>query len=134
MPLIKQLLAAAQLPTTDLDQANPLFNVAKMEGVIVGCIGFQALGNSIYLLRSFAVTETHQGHGIGGHLLQHTMREASFSKVRDIFLLTTTAKSFFEARGFRIVVRETLPDEVRRCSEFTCLCPSTAVCMKWVHS
>ena len=46
-----------------------------------------------------------------------------------LFLLTTTAAGYFEARGYVRVERQALPGPIRRSEEFTQLCPASAVAM-----
>jgi len=47
-----------------------------------------------------------------------------------IYLLTETAKPYFEKRSYTIVERDNTPDVIRRSSEFSHVCPVTAVVMK----
>jgi amino-acid N-acetyltransferase len=46
-----------------------------------------------------------------------------------LVLLTRTARSFFEHRGYSVIPRESAPDAVRTSAEFRVFCPAPAVCM-----
>ena len=46
-----------------------------------------------------------------------------------LVLLTLTAKSFFERKGYRVVDRGSVPDDVQASEEFQFLCPASAICM-----
>jgi len=50
-------------------------------------------------------------------------------KVRDTYLLTTTAAEFFEYLGYRQLDRNLAPAAIALTKEFSSLCPSTAVFM-----
>jgi amino-acid N-acetyltransferase len=54
---------------------------------------------------------------------------ASRLKLNNIYLLTTTAENFFKKYGFANADRTKAPDAIRTTSEFSSLCPSTAVFM-----
>jgi amino-acid N-acetyltransferase len=50
-------------------------------------------------------------------------------KIREIYLLTTTAAEFFTHLGYRQVDRALAPAAIASTKEFSSLCPSTAVFM-----
>jgi amino-acid N-acetyltransferase len=50
--------------------------------------------------------------------------------VSTAYLLTTTADEFFADLGFEEIPRETVPPSIQTTTEFSDLCPETAVCMK----
>jgi amino-acid N-acetyltransferase len=62
-------------------------------------------------------------------LLQEILEYASRLSLRNVFLLTTTAEHFFKKHGFVIANRTEAPSAIRTTSEFSSLCPSTAVFM-----
>ncbi|MEF8850839.1 MAG: hypothetical protein V5A44_01330 [Haloarculaceae archaeon] len=47
-----------------------------------------------------------------------------------MYLLTTTARGFFENRDYETVGRETVPEAVHETTEFAGVCPSTAVVLE----
>jgi amino-acid N-acetyltransferase len=59
--------------------------------------------------------------------------EKSFTKesgINCLYLLTTTAKAFFDKQGYCSIKREETPQAVKQTAEFSSLCPSSAVVMK----
>jgi amino-acid N-acetyltransferase len=55
--------------------------------------------------------------------------EAKKKKLKAIYLLTETARDFFQKKGFTAVHREQVPEEVKASSEFAHVCPTSAVVM-----
>jgi amino-acid N-acetyltransferase len=47
-----------------------------------------------------------------------------------LFLLTDTAEDFFKKRGFVVVTRENVPDDMKQSIEFTTLCTSSPSMMR----
>jgi amino-acid N-acetyltransferase len=81
------------------------------------------------LLRSLVVAPAHRGRGLGDGLVRRLERAAADWGVERFWLLTTTAKTFFARRGFRVTPRADAPAEIAATHEFKSLCPSTATCM-----
>ncbi len=129
LPAVKRLLDESGLPSSDLT-AEKLghFLVARDGGAIVGVIGVEPLGGD-GLLRSAAVVTAHRGRGLGAELVAALERRARELGIRRLYLLTTTAESFFGARGYERVAREAAPHAVRDTTEFRELCASTSVLM-----
>jgi amino-acid N-acetyltransferase len=126
---IKALLQMAQLPTDDVtDALLSTFLVAREAGGIVGVIGIERHGTAA-LLRSLAVRESERGKGLGAKLLDAAESLARRSSIRSLYLLTTTAADFFAAHGYRRLAREEAPAEIRTTSQFSTLCPASAVLM-----
>jgi amino-acid N-acetyltransferase len=128
---IKSLLATSRLPTGDVTTALlPGFLVATDdEGAIVGSVCLEPLGADA-LLRSLAVASHLRATGLGTSLLQAIEREAKACTYASLWLLTTSARQFFEHQGYSAVDRANVPGEVRETTQFMRLCPSTAVCMR----
>lgn len=126
---ILALLNAASLPTQDLGNARPVhFWVAERDGRIEGAGGLEQYGDAA-LLRSVVVAPTSRGTGVGVALVE-MLEEAAFAMgVSRLVLLTRTARSFFEHRGYSVIPRESAPDAVRTSAEFRVFCPAPAVCM-----
>ncbi len=126
---VKELLAAAQLPTADLDSAPGLrFWVTEDEDRIVGAIGLESFGG-VGLLRSLIVAPSHRAQGIGSLLIATLEREAQIQGAQLLVLLTEAAEGYFRRHGFEIIERAYVPDEVRSSAEFQWLCPASAMCM-----
>ena len=59
---------------------------------------------------------------------RHVARARGLGITR-LYLLTTTAQSWFRLLGFRSVLRDEVPEGIRGTEQFRTLCPSTAACM-----
>ncbi|MEM1117584.1 MAG: arsenic resistance N-acetyltransferase ArsN2 [Bacteroidota bacterium] len=123
------LLTASGLPTDDLAGADPSdFRVVERAGRVVGCVAVEAYGGA-GLLRSLAVAEGARGEGLGGVLVEAAEALACERRLGALYLLTTTAAPFFEARGYAPVDRAEVPEAVRRSAEFCSVCPASAACL-----
>lgn len=127
-PLIRALLAASSLPTSDLEATRPHFVVACMDEQVIGTGALQPLG-SVALLRSLAVQPHLRGAGVGHSIVRELEHIARTSAINQLILLTQTAKSFFEAQGYTVIDRASAPLVVRESEEFRSLCPASALCM-----
>lgn len=125
---VVQLLKAENLPTEDLQPDLPHFFVSADEGEIVGVIGLEIYGQN-GLLRSMVVERNHRNRSIAKRLLSTLLNYAADKQVRNIYLITTTAETYFASKGFSVVNREHLPAAISSCQEFTTLCLSTATVM-----
>jgi len=47
-----------------------------------------------------------------------------------LYLLTTTAETFFVRCGYEVIDRAAVPEEIRATAEFRDLCPASSLCMK----
>lgn len=129
MAAIRALLSAEALPTADLTVTSPRFVVACVTGdEIVGVGAFQSLGDC-GLLRSVAVAPSFRGAGLGQRIVERLEAVARDNGLKQLGLLTLTAKEFFERRGYRVIAREDMPAALRGTEEFRTLCPASAVCM-----
>lgn len=120
-------LPVADLPETPADGDITLY-VVEAEPGAVGCIGLEQYGHH-GLLRSAVVQEAHRGEGYGRAAVRALESEARDAGVGTLFLLTTTAATFFADLGYERVDRNAVPDAVRQSAEFSDLCPSSAVAM-----
>jgi amino-acid N-acetyltransferase len=126
---IRWLLDVEFLPSADIDEAAlGHFLVCRDEIGVAGVVGLEIYGE-VALLRSLVVTERHLGAGHGGRLVAAARELANEMNVRAIYLLTTTAESFFEYLGFRRIQREEAPEVIRNTREFSSLCPASAIVM-----
>jgi amino-acid N-acetyltransferase len=127
----RALLAAAELPTDDLeDPAITLLGV-HAGAELVGVIGLQACGDGVGLLRSLAVAPAHQGRGLAARLCDAVVDLAAAGAVRELYLLTTTAADYFARRGFTAIDRAAAPEPVRASAQFASLCPASARVMRY---
>ncbi len=127
---ILNLLSRADLPTKDLtvDKLRE-FMVAKSEkNIVIGSIGVEPYEDA-GLLRSLAVDPSYRGRGLGVELVHEIESHAHRKGIKTLFLLTTTAKGFFERLGFQIIHRDLVPAPIARTEEFKNICPVSAVCL-----
>ena len=124
------LLDAASLPTEDLERSSMAhFLVARDgSGKVIGAIGVERYGRTA-LLRSLVVAPEHRNRELGTRLVAEIEARCRSLAVADLFLLTTTARDFFARQGYRAIGREAVPGALHVATEFTRLCPGSAVCM-----
>ena len=116
------------LPTSDLDEDKLLYLL--MDGDrILGTAGLEIFGDCA-LLRSVSITRAAQGKGYGRFMVEGMEKFASDSGIGCLYLLTTTAKDFFEHQGYCLILRDESPEAIKQTAEFTTLCSSTAIVMK----
>lgn len=126
---VERLLERNGLPTEDVRSKSERFYVAYDGEDRVGIGGLETDG-SVGLLRSVVVDRSVRGRGYGTRLCEKLEAEARSAGVETLYLLTTTASEFFSARDYVEIDRADAPDAVRRTTEFTDLCPTTATCME----
>ena len=128
-PRIKQLLAECQLPFEDITPSHlHHFLVTRQATRLTGVIGLELL-ETFALLRSLAVGEPFRGQGIASQLTIQAEEYACTRDIKSLYLLTTTAESFFAKRGYQTMDRSRVPTAVQETAEFQSICPATAVCM-----
>jgi amino-acid N-acetyltransferase len=126
---VEHTLAAADLPTADLRDGPGRFYLAVAEGDRVGVGGLEVYGTD-GLLRSIAVPADARGEGYGTAICDALEAEARDAGVGTLYLLTTTAASFFEARGYERVDPAAAPAAIQETAQFAELCPSSATCLR----
>ena len=126
---IAGLLSAAGLPVEDLSVAMlDAFVVAADSEVCVGVVGLEVYESNA-LLRSLAVEQRHRSRGLGTRLIDAIETEAKARGVTAVYLLTTTATTFFERLGYTTHDRAAVPPSIAATTEFSSLCPDTADCL-----
>jgi amino-acid N-acetyltransferase len=126
-PEVEALLIAAGLPLDGVREHFRDFIVCD-DGGVIGCAGAEIAGDAA-LLRSVAVRAQDRGRGIGDKLTQMMLARLKARRVSTVALLTTTAETYFVARGFCVVAREDLPAALSASAELKGACPATAVAM-----
>ena len=124
---IAGLLSAAELPVEDLNVAMLDAFVVATEGEV--CVVGLDINESNALLRSLAVEQQHRSRGLGARLVDAIETEAQARGVTALYLLTTTATTFFERVGYTAHDRATVPPSIAATTEFSSLCPDTADCL-----
>ncbi len=128
LPVIRSLLVEAGLPDEDIGAHLATMLVGEQARTVVAAGALEPLG-TVALLRSVVVAPQFRGRGWGVRMSVRLLDCARGLGIRDLYLLTTTASSFFAALGFRAVPRDQAPAAVRGTRQFAGLCPSTAVAM-----
>jgi len=126
---VVQLLSRSRLPVADLESHINAFTLARWNTIVIGTVGLEIFGG-LALLRSLCVAEHHRSKRIGFALIDAIVSRALARGVRDLYLLTTEAASYFEKLGFVAIEREQAPREIRNTAQFSALCPNSAVCMR----
>lgn len=126
---VKQLLAECQLPFEDITPSHlQHFLITRQETRFTGVIGLELRGR-FALLRSLAVGKPFRGQGIASQLTKQAEDYARTHEIESLYLLTTTAESFFAKHGYQTIDRDSVPTAVQETAEFQSLCPATAICM-----
>ncbi len=132
---IERLLGSAGLPTAGVaellasDARQFVVAVAgEPHADIVAVAGLEVCCDNA-LLRSVAVRDDWQRHGLGHQLVQRVVCEAEARGIHALYLLTMTAEHYFPRFGFDVVARETVPAEIAATLEFRSACPASATAM-----
>ena len=127
---IHDLLLLNHLPLDDFDRHGDSALVARQDGRIVGAAALEEYGDG-GLLRSVVVAAEHRGTGLGQRLVDAVMQLARSKHLPAVYLLTTTAATYFPRMGFVPISRDRVPAGVQQSVEFVSACPaSAAVLMK----
>jgi len=78
---------------------------------VVGCCALQFCWENLAEIRSLAVDPDFTDHGIGTILIERTIQEAVYFKVKDLFTLTYQPP-FFERFGFSVIDKNVLPIKI----------------------
>jgi amino-acid N-acetyltransferase len=124
----RSLLRSSGLPADDLDFNRDLL-VGYYEGnELVGTGGLEIYG-PYALLRSLSVKMGIRGKAVGSAITEYLLAEAKGRSLKQIYLLTETARGFFLKKGFKDVNREEVPEEVKQSAEYSTLCSQSAAVM-----
>jgi N-acetylglutamate synthase-like GNAT family acetyltransferase len=132
LPEVGHILGAAGLTRDGLDacaRVGMLLVARADDGCLMGCVALETFGGAA-LLRSLAVTAGARGHGLGSALVAGALDHARAAGAHEAWLLTETAGSFFEARGWEAADRDAAPAGVAGSVEFTRACPSSVPAMR----
>lgn len=128
---LQQFLKTNKLPFHDVKLEGSLyFTFQDEDNNIIGSGGLEVYGKNA-LLRSLAVDEKHRHQKLGIRMVNDLMEKAKHLQIENLFLLTETARTFFEKKGFQDIERTEVPETLRNSSEFTSVCPSSATCMMY---
>jgi amino-acid N-acetyltransferase len=126
---VRALLLRADLPLEGLEAQFPgAFVVAQRQDEIAGAAGLERHGD-VGLLRSVVVAEHCRGRGVGRLLVEDRLQAAVAAGIARVFLLTTTARTYFETLGFAVTARAEVPPALAASTEFARVCPASATCL-----
>jgi amino-acid N-acetyltransferase len=128
LSVVESLLSSSDLPVDGVRENFSNFIVAEDGTGIAGAIGFEQF-ESTALLRSAVVSPAHRGSGVGQRLVEELLARVEKTGVDRIYLLTTTAESYFLRFGFTRTTRAAVPDPLKASAEFQGACPDTAAVM-----
>lgn len=126
---IRALLESHKLPIDDVESHLGTAVVGRQSGRIVGSAALEIYRDGA-LLRSVAVAPEIRGQGLGRRLTDAMLELARSLNTPAVYLLTTTADSYFPAFGFERIDRADVPASVQASVEFRSACPSSAVVMR----
>lgn len=122
------LLMQQKLPVTDIQEDTLLYLLLDGDKV-TGTAGLDIFDDCA-LLRSVSVVADARGKGYGKVLNEQIEKFAKDSGISCMYLITHTAKDFFDRQGYCVIDRTTAPNAIKQTDQFTGLCPSSAVVMK----
>ena len=126
-PIIN-LLKENALPVDDIGDHTLLFGFMD-DDALSGSAGLEVFGDCA-LIRSISIQKHLQGKGYGVILQKELEQVAQSKNIRCLYLLTTTAEGFFKKQGFNTIQRDEVPASIRSTSEFSSVCPTSAIVMK----
>ncbi len=124
-----EMLREAGLPTEDLGHGSltRIFALESTEAPL-GLVGLEVYGN-FGLLRSLVVTPALRGTGLGRSLVEFAEKKAREEGVKELYLLTLSAQSFFQRLGYQKLDRSLAPEPIRATREYSEICPFRAIFM-----
>jgi amino-acid N-acetyltransferase len=127
---IMTILSEAGLPTEDITPQNlkDFFNLIDNDEILA-IVGLE-LYDRDGILRSLAVRDHARNLGLGTEMVRYVEKKAMKSGVTCLFILTDTAEDFFKKLQYSNYDRSAVPDAISQSTEFSILCPESAVCMK----
>ena len=121
-------LEAEGLPSGDLGEPGVrLFSFCDGDTAI-GYAGLEVYGADA-LLRSVVVDPARRRSGAGRAIVEASLAEARRLGATRVFLLTNTARTYFERFGFASIDRASAPEAILSTRQAAGLCPSSAPLM-----
>ena len=126
---IISLLQSEGLPVEDLPPMMQNFFVAMDNGFVISAVGLKIYERS-GLLRSLVVKPEYRKMKIAAGLVNEVEVSGRRLGLKNIYLLTETAKDYFHRKGYEQIARDEAPESIKQSTEFSHVCPSTAILMK----
>jgi amino-acid N-acetyltransferase len=109
-------------PVSEVYESIRDFKVARDGDDLVGCSALHIIDDDLAEIRSLAVAENSQLHGVGAALVEACLSDARDYGIERVFALTYRP-GFFERQGFRVADVVEFPQKVWnecvRCPFFT---------------
>jgi len=121
-------LARVGLPAEDIHDPGARFWRFERDDVPIGFGGLEIHGEDA-LLRSILTVPPMRHRGYGHAIVESLEIEARSHGCRALYLLTTSAASFFQELGYVACERNNIPPAIRDCRMFALYCPSSAAVM-----
>jgi amino-acid N-acetyltransferase len=128
--VVVDLLKQHGLPTSDINDDTLLYLLFDA-GKPVGTAGLEIFEDCA-LLRSVSVVKNQQRKGYGKLLNQQIEQYARESGIECMYLLTTTAKDFFDRQGYCVIERSAAPVQLRHTPAFSSLCAEATLMKKQI--
>jgi amino-acid N-acetyltransferase len=128
-PDLVDLLRRVKLPVEDLPDGLPHFFLGYQGHTLIASVGLELYGE-VALLRSVAVLPEFQGRNIGNLAFRKMVEHALSQGVRELWLITNTADTYFEKLGFQRVERSEAHPAIIGTAQFSGICPSSAAVMR----
>ena len=126
---ISGLLQVCSLPVSDLKNNESCVFFGGYDGKnLDSCVGLEIFGN-VALLRSLAVSPSNQRKGKGRVLVAYAEDFCKSKGVQFVYLLTSTASSYFSSLGYIAVSRDVVPDAIKSTTQYSSVCPGSATIM-----
>ena len=126
---IIELLKSENLPIDGINDDLENFLIAFENNIVYAAVGMEIYGNYA-LIRSLVVKNDSRNQGLAGRLILNIEDQAIKHEVIALFLLTETASTYFNKKGFNEIARTEVPIEVQQSNEFRYICPQSALVMK----
>lgn len=129
LPAVETLLNSSNLPLDGLRDHIATLLVARQQGTVVGSAALERYGPAA-LLRSVVVAPGRRAQGLGQQLVHRALDKAQQYGISEIYLLTTSAATFFTRLGFAPIERKEVHSAVQQSVEFTSACPASAQALR----
>lgn len=127
---IIEKLRENKLPTEDIIYKIKSLYIVEECDKKIGIVGLEVL-DEFGLMRSLCVIDSAlRNKGYGRKMVSLIIELSKSKKIKELYLLTTTAEQFFSKLNFIKINRNEVPEKIKQIEEFNSLCPSIAVCMK----
>lgn len=125
-----ELLNNSDLPTADISfETTKNFYGIYNNNILIAAIGIEYYYPTA-LLRSLVVDENERENGLGIELIKFIEDKCRRDNIEEIYLLTTTAEKYFLKYGYVKIERSEAPENIKKTSQFSDLCPSSSAFMR----